>query len=239
MSVLRYLSPLSVVSSLSVLSLAVVVGLGGCQQKSSEQVVVEKTTNADDAAKSSDNVDKITSKDASTASGTTPASNGQNSLDNAIIHSSTINYDTPSWDSTEVKRIALSDTTAIRSVFGKPKSTDENSLDFDSHPATKYRYMANDEPYLDIVDSASYFEVDWYYANPNDTDSEKQTSISHAKKAYLLARHLMGSDGGNLVKQMLSGQTVKDKDISGVKVALAKCEFYSCMLVLDKQNGSS
>ena len=218
MPALRNLTTFLVVSSLS---FTVLMGLGGCQQKSSEQVVADTSANSADTDKS---VDKVKLK---------------NTQNNAITQSTTINYDTPSWGGGDVKRIALSDTDAIFSVLDKPKDIDENSLDFDSSPATKYRHMANDEPYLDIVDSANYFEIDWYYANPNDSDSEKKTSISHAKKAYLLARHVMGDQGGNLVKQMLSGQTIKDKDVSGVKVALAKCEFYSCMLVLDKRNSLS
>lgn len=235
MPALRYIYPLLVVSPLS---LAILSGLLGCQQKANESVnePISANSSANDAdiSKSVDNVKSKNTADNNDLS-QTQTENSSNHV-NAHGNGTTINYDMPSWDSAQVKHIALNDITAIHSVLGKPKSTDEDSLDFDSNPANKYRYMPENEPYLDIVNSANYLEIDWYHANANDTNSEKQASINHAKKAHLLARHLMGKDGGNLIKQMLSGQTIKDRHIGGVSVALAKCQFYSCMLVLNKQN---
>ena len=70
--------------------------------------------------------------------------------------------------------------------------------------------------------------------NPTDSDSEKQISVEHAKKSYLLSKQLMGAEGGKMLEEVLAGQIVKNKTIGGQKVELAKCEFYSCMLVLNK-----
>ena len=44
----------------------------------------------------------------------------------------------------------------------------------------------------------------------------------------------MGDEGGQLLSDMLNGQIVKNKVIGGQKIELAKCEFYSCMLVINK-----
>nr|WP_241878893.1 hypothetical protein [Psychrobacter sp. PraFG1]UNK05504.1 hypothetical protein MN210_00795 [Psychrobacter sp. PraFG1] len=49
---------------------------------------------------------------------------------------------------------------------------------------------------------------------------------------YQVAAELMGSEGSQLVANMLSGQITKNKKIGERQVELAKCEFYSCMLVL-------
>ncbi|KTF07376.1 hypothetical protein MGSAQ_001128, partial [marine sediment metagenome] len=56
----------------------------------------------------------------------------------------------------------------------------------------------------------------------------------HAKKAYQLSRQLMGDEGGKMVAEMLSNQIIKNRVMGGQKVELAKCEFYSCMLVINK-----
>ena len=85
-----------------------------------------------------------------------------------------------------------------------------------------------------MIDSTKYLELGWYYANPTDTDKEKELSKTHAKKSYKLARQLMGDEGGKVLADMLGGQIIKNKTIGGQKIELAKCEFYSCMLVLNK-----
>ena len=94
--------------------------------------------------------------------------------------------------------------------------------------------MKTDAPYLDIIDSEKYLELGWYYANPTDTDKEKELSQNHAKKAYQLSRQLMGDDGGKMVADMLNSQIIKNRIVGGQKIELAKCEFYSCMLVINK-----
>ncbi|HCN17416.1 MULTISPECIES: hypothetical protein [Psychrobacter] len=156
-------------------------------------------------------------------------------LDGATAQQGTpVRYDVSAWHTDNVESVNVDDLDSIRSTFGKVISTDENSLDYASNPATKYRFMNTDAPYLDIIDSEKYLELGWYYANPTDSDKEKELSQNHAKKAYKLARQLMGEEGGTLIADMLNGQIVKNKMVGGQKIELAKCEFYSCMLVINK-----
>lgn len=156
-------------------------------------------------------------------------------LDGATTQQGTkVVYDVSAWGSDKVKALDVNEIDAIRSAFGKVVSTDKNSLDYASNPASKYRFMKADAPYLDLIDSEKYLELGWYYANPTDSDSEKQISVEHAKKSYLLSKQLMGAEGGKMLEEVLAGQIVKNKTIGGQKVELAKCEFYSCMLVLNK-----
>ena len=165
----------------------------------------------------------------------TPASTDESDMDGATaIEGTPIKYDVTEWQTSEVTPVMLNDLPAIQAALGTVASTDNNSLDYASNPATKYRFMSEDEPYLDIIDSERYLELGWYYANPTDNDKEKATSQDHAKRGYTLARQLMGDEGGQLVNDMLNGQITKNKTIGGQQVELAKCEFYSCMLIFKK-----
>ncbi len=156
-------------------------------------------------------------------------------LDGATVEQGTpVSYNVSSWSNEEVKPVSINDVDKIKPTFGKVVTTDENSLDYASNPATKYRFMDTDAPYLDLIDSEKYLELGWYYANPTDSKEEKKLSQAHAKKSYLLARRLMGDDGGKVLSDMLTGQVIKNKTTGGQKIELAKCEFYSCMLVLNK-----
>lgn len=156
-------------------------------------------------------------------------------LDGATAQQGTpVTYDVSTWGSESVESVNVDELEAIQSSFGEVLSSDENSLDYASSPATKYRFMQTDAPYLDIVDSEKYLEFGWYYANPTDSDAEKEQSLNHAQKAYNVAQQLMGDEGGKLVADMLNGQIVKDKVLGGQQVELAKCEFYSCMLIINK-----
>lgn len=155
-------------------------------------------------------------------------------LDGATVEGTPVNYDVSSWGGEQVKSISIKDIDEIKPAFGKVIATDENSLDYASNPATKYRFMDTDKPYLDLIDSKRYLELGWYYANPTDTDEEKELSQAHAQKSYKLAKQLMGDDGAEVLDQMLNGQVIKSRTIGGQKIELAKCEFYSCMLVLNK-----
>lgn len=148
-----------------------------------------------------------------------------------------VSYDVTSWSNEAVSPITLNDLDDIKATLGKVVTTDDNSLDYASNIATKYRFMNDDAPYLDLIDSDKYLEVGWYFANPSDSDKEKEVSKSHAKHAYTLARKLMGEDGGRTVADILGGQVIKNKVIGGQKIELAKCEFYSCMLILNKAAG--
>lgn len=156
-------------------------------------------------------------------------------LDGATAQQGTpVKYDVSAWGSDKGEPLSTDELDSIKSAFGKVVSTDENSLDYASNPATKYRFMKTDAPYLDIIDSEKYLELGWYYANPTDSDKEKELSQDHAKKAYQLSRRLMGDEGGEMVADMLSNQIIKNRVIGGQKIELAKCEFYSCMLVINK-----
>ena len=179
------------------------------QSEGSESATLDKQANAK-------------SKDSTGTTSTTSAANAP------------VRYNVAAWNNGSVDTIGIDNLNKIQATFGKVVSTDKNSLDYASNPATKYRFMADDAAYLDIIDSQKYLELGWYYANPADSADEKASSIAHAKKAYKFARQLMGDEGATVVADMLGGQTTKNKVVGGQKVELAKCEFYSCMLVLAK-----
>lgn len=145
-----------------------------------------------------------------------------------------VRYNVESWNKDKVESVSINDVDKLKDKLGKVVTTDDNSLDYASNIATKYRFMKDDGVYLDLIDSPKYLELGWYYANPTDNDVEKATSISHAQKAYTFARQLMGDEGGKLVADMLGGQIIKSKEVGKYRVELAKCEFYSCMLILAK-----
>jgi nitrous oxide reductase accessory protein NosL len=156
-------------------------------------------------------------------------------LDGATAQQGTqVKYDVAGWGTKNVASLTVDNLDEIKATFGKVMSTDENSLDYASNPAAKYRFMDTDAPYLDLIDSEKYLELGWYFANPTDSDKEKEISQNHAEKAHKLARQLMGDEGGQLISDMLNGQIIKNKVIGGQKIELAKCEFYSCMLVINK-----
>ena len=161
-------------------------------------------------------------------------------LDGATAQQGTpVKYDIAAWGTGEVAPLNADELDSIQSAFGEVVSTDENSLDYASNPAAKYRFMKTDAPYLDVIDSEKYLELGWYYANPTDSDKEKELSQSHAKKSYQLSRQLMGDEGGKMVADMLNSQIIKNRVVGGQKVELAKCEFYSCMLVINKSDAQT
>jgi len=130
-------------------------------------------------------------------------------LDGATAEQGTpVKYDVSSWGNKQVQPVSIQEVDQIKSTFGKVVTTDENSLDYASNPAVKYRFMDTDAPYLDLIDSEKYLELGWYFANPTDSDKEKELSKSHAKKSYQQARRLMGDEGGNVLSDMLSGQII-------------------------------
>ena len=203
--------------------MAVGVSLSACDNNKNSEVAAEEVA---------------TDKQAVANTSKTPASNAD--LDGATAQEGTpVTYDVASWGPKKVESLTVDQLNAIKSTLGKVVSTDENSLDYASNPASKYRFMNTEAPYLDLIDSEKYLELGWYFANPTDSDKEKALSQDHAKKAYQLARQLMGDEGGKLVADMLNGQIVKNKVIGGQKVELAKCEFYSCMLIINKSASQS
>ena len=203
--------------------MAVGVSLSACDNNKNSEVSAEKVS---------------AEKQAVADTPKTPASNAD--LDGATAQEGTpVSYDIASWDPKKVESLSVDQLNAIKSTLGKVVSTDENSLDYASNHASKYRFMNTEAPYLDLIDSEKYLELGWYFANPTDSDKEKALSQDHAKKAYQLARQLMGDEGGKLVADMLNGQIIKNKVIGGQKVELAKCEFYSCMLIINKSASQS
>ncbi|WP_025651096.1 MULTISPECIES: hypothetical protein [Psychrobacter] len=175
---------------------------------------------------------------ADTSTQTTPTKTAD--LDGATAQQGTpVKYEVASWSAAPVDPLTVDALDDIKSTFGKVVSTDENSLDYASNSASKYRFMDTDAPYLDLIDSEKYLELGWYYANPTDSKKEKELSQNHAKKSYMLARQLMGDEGGKLIADMLGGQIIKNKTVGGQKIELAKCEFYSCMLVLNKADAQT
>ncbi|NRD70152.1 hypothetical protein HQR03_06340 [Psychrobacter okhotskensis] len=175
---------------------------------------------------------------ANTSTQTTPTKTAD--LDGATAQQGIpVKYEVASWSAAPVDPLTVDALDDIKSTFGKVVSTDENSLDYASNSASKYRFMDTDAPYLDLIDSEKYLELGWYYANPTDSKKEKELSQNHAKKSYMLARQLMGDEGGKLIADMLGGQIIKNKTVGGQKIELAKCEFYSCMLVLNKADAQT
>ncbi len=167
-------------------------------------------------------------------------STADSDLDGAVTEQGVpVSYDLSTWSKDSVEPIQIDALDSINATFGKVVSTDENSLDYASNLATKYRFMSTKAPYLDVIDSQKYLELGWYYANPTDSAEEKKLSQSHAKKAYKVSRQLMGDEGGKVLSDMLNGQIIKNQTLGGQKVELAKCEFYSCMLILDKSGATT
>ncbi len=152
---------------------------------------------------------------------------------------STTDYDVESWNKDKITPLNIHTVAENPEALAKIISIDEDSLDFASDSAIKYRFTTNDTPYLDMVNSNNYLEIGWQFANAENTASVKKISASHARKAYRFARQLMSDEGGQVVIDMLSGKVIKDKQVNDIKIALAKCEFYSCMLVMEKPKSTA
>lgn len=214
-----------IVSLLATGLLTATLGLVGCNKGNDSATSTDK---ADTSATTETKVDKAApSKEDSAAPETVV---GEASGAGGVP----VRYNVESWNKDKVESISINDVDKLKDKLGKVVTTDDNSLDYASNIATKYRFMKDDGVYLDLIDSPKYLELGWYYANPTDNDAEKATSISHAQKAYTFARQLMGDEGGKVVADMLGGQIIKSKDVGKYRVELAKCEFYSCMLILAK-----
>ncbi len=151
----------------------------------------------------------------------------------------TTDYDVESWNKDKISPLNIHTVAENPEALAKIISIDENSLDFASDSAIKYRFTTNDTPYLDMVNSNNYLEIGWQFANTEDNANVKKISARHARKAYRFARQLMGDEGGQVVLDMLSGKVIKNKQVNGINIALAKCEFYSCMLVMEKPKSTT
>ncbi len=145
-----------------------------------------------------------------------------------------VDYPFKAWQQQPIVKLSLKDTPALLAVLGTLQSTDPKSLDYAGNIAKKYRFSDEAAPYLELIDSPYYLELGWYYANPTDSDSEKATSVSHARKAYQMAQGLFGNEGSILMRDILGGKIVKDKGMNGKNITLAKCEFFSCQIIVKK-----
>lgn len=149
-------------------------------------------------------------------------------------------YNTHLWQANQTngaKPLSVNNLTDILSELGQLQHVDKNSLDYDGNHAKKYRFADPKQPtYLDVIDSKTYFELQWYYANKKDTLKEQQTSIKNAQAAFNLAQKFMPTKGGLLVKRMLAGQSIKQTVLNGQKVVLAECALNRCSLVIQKRS---
>ena len=219
----------SALSKLSAVGLAICLLVTGCGKADETVASVDKAENEQASEQALANHDEAAGNNADTNAKVDP-NRAQKPAGRPV------SYDIQNWEASKNQDLTLDDLDQIKKQFGKVTITDDKSLDYASNMAVKYRFMEGEQPYLDIIDSDNYIEFGWYYANPNDSDSEKKLSISHAKKVYKVMTGLMGEEGGNLVSSILSKKIVKNQVIGDQKVELAKCEFYSCMIILDKNS---
>ncbi len=151
-----------------------------------------------------------------------------------IIKNTGIRYNSHLWSTGATTPIDIDDVASIKAVLGEIKSTDKQMLDYQSNPAKLYRYMKDEEPYLDLINSDELIEFDWYFALPENTENERITSVKHAQNMHGLVRQLLGINGGVLVKDMLAGKVKQNVTIGGQQVMVAKCHLNRCLLVIKK-----
>ena len=137
-------------------------------------------------------------------------------------------YDVATWQ-TSGTRLKPSDSDAIKSLIGATASS-EVALDYDGHHAQKYRYVAQHEPPLYIIESDRLMELVWYYADAKDDDVTKQKSTQHAQRAYRVAHALYGDDGRTLMQTMLDGKPTPKQ----TGLILASCLNYQCRMIWQK-----
>ena len=146
-----------------------------------------------------------------------------------------VQYPIAQWQQTPAPTgLTVKNIEALKVLVGPIKRTDKEFLDYFSNPATKYSAADLAVPPFDIIDSAHFVELDWYYASPNDPNSQKQQSIDYAAKVYHIARGWFGELGGVLVADMLSGKVIRDYPIRNTTIEIAKCEHFTCTLVVKK-----
>ena len=217
------------------ITLAMMVGIGAFSLTACDNAKDEAADESAQVSKDGSVEDKSgNSAVAVTESQQPPSIESNSAVNNQEEQGAPVNYDFNNWQVGSDKRYEVSDLKEIQKALGSVVSTDKNSLDYTSNAAIKYRFMKEGELYLDVIDSQKYLEIGWYYANPTDSDAEKQTSIEHAQKVYRVANNLMGAEGKAMVGNILTGQIIKNKEVGGKKVELAKCEFYSCMIIIEK-----
>ena len=136
-------------------------------------------------------------------------------------------YDVTGWQASQ-KRKALTDKELL-SVLGASAST-EATLDFYGNKADEYRFASLTEPMLSAVVSDKLFEVHWYQATAQDTDSDKAVSVDYAKRGYQLLTAVYGADMQGFMQALLEGKTLPKQQ----GVTFAECQMYRCQVVLDR-----
>lgn len=136
-------------------------------------------------------------------------------------------YDVVSWQAGE-KRKTLNDRELL-SMLGANAST-ESTLDFYGNQADEYRFASLTEPMLSAVISDKLFEVHWYQASAQDTDSDKAVSVDYAKRGYQLLTAVYGADIQGFMQALLDGKTLPKQQ----GVIFAECQMYRCQVVLDR-----
>lgn len=139
-----------------------------------------------------------------------------------------ITYDVASWQ-IHGMHLKPNDSDAIKSLLGSSVTT-EDALDYDGRVAQKYRYTAQYEPPLYIIESDALMELVWYYADAKDGENFKASSIEYAQKAYRVAHALYGDDSTGLIQAMLDGKPTTKQ--TGLMVAT--CQDYHCRLIWQK-----
>ncbi len=144
-------------------------------------------------------------------------------------------YPFADWQKQTGVNVSIQDIESIKTALGAVNRTDEQrSIDFSGKLAVKYSFQPESAPYLDLIDSPQFIELGWYYANPSDTDDEKRQSIENTGKIYKIAKGLFAKEGEELVEDIVNKQVIKQKTINNIYVEVAKCEFFSCMIVIKK-----
>ena len=136
-------------------------------------------------------------------------------------------YDVASWQASQ-KRKTLNDKELL-SILGANASID-STLDFHGKKADEYHFTSLTEPMLSAVISDKLFEVHWYQASAQDTDSDKAVSVGYAKRTYQLLTAIYGADTRGLMQALLDGKTLPKQQ----GVTFAECQMYRCQVVLDR-----
>ncbi len=164
------------------------------------------------------------------------------------------NYIAPSYDVKSFARAEGSWNVAADKSFEKlmastlgATATQDDALDFYANHAARYRYHAQFEPPLYVIDSKDIFEIAWYYAHAKDSQSDKQASLNYAKKAYVLSDYLLDNPADLFDKMLNNTSRPKQTDAKGLPsnpsvtdlpkgVIFANCANYMCQIVFDKRH---
>lgn len=170
--------------------------------------------------------------------------NAANNLTKPAVKAEDGLYPFAKWQALDVPAVAITDTAQLLSAMQAGSQKREAWLDFAGNEATLYS-LSDKTEYINLVDSTNYLELNWFRPDPDDTPESQVVSKDNTKKAYLLARSVLGEGGEALIKAMLAGkgeaeqdiasvEGVVDGQINGKQVMMARCDYFDCMLVIKK-----